>query len=200
MKTAALALLMSWCCVLQPALASTPKKRYPVSKVVTLLRDMQKELEKESENDEEVYEKLDCWCKTNDRQKSLALQEAETRIKDLETTIETSSADSARLKQEIKAHEEDLAKNQESLSTATALREKQAAEFTGEEKDMLQSIQALDAAIVVLAKHHKGAASLDSGALSHVLDVMRYQLAQHPRLLLGVITPRQRRLVMSQQE
>jgi len=197
MKTAALALLSAWGCVLQLALANTPKKRYPVSKVVTLLRDMQKELEKEAENDEEVYEKLDCWCKTNDRQKSLALQEAEARIKELGTTIEISSADSARLKQEIKAHEEDLAKSQESLNTATALREKQAAEFSGEEKDMLQSIQALDSAITVLAKHHKGAAFLDSGALSHVLDVMRNELAQHSQLFMGVITPRQRRLVMA---
>merc|ERR1719507_631719 len=101
MKAAVLALFMAWCCMLQPALAK-PKKRYPVSKVVTLLRDMQKELEKEAENDEEVFEKLDCWCKTNDREKSMSLQEAEQRS-----------------------------------------------------KDMLQSIQALDSAIVVLAKHHK---------------------------------------------
>jgi hypothetical protein len=33
----------------------------PVAKVVTLLKDMQKQLEKEAEEDEVVYEKMVCW-------------------------------------------------------------------------------------------------------------------------------------------
>ena len=42
------------------------------------------------------------------------------------------------------------------MDKATAIREKQLAEFNAEEKDLLQSIGALKSAIVVLSKHHEG--------------------------------------------
>jgi hypothetical protein len=37
-------------------------KNRPVSKVVTLLKDMSAQLEKEGEEDEEVYDTMVCWC------------------------------------------------------------------------------------------------------------------------------------------
>merc|ERR1719188_1089651 len=127
-------------------------KNRPVSKVITLLKDMLKQLEKEADEDEEIYEKMACWCETNDKAKTKAIAEAEARISDLSTKIEELTATSAQLNTEIK-----VAKNQESLDQATALRQKQLAEFNAEEKDLLESISALKAAIVVLAKHHSGA-------------------------------------------
>uniref|UniRef100_A0A7S0FX24 Uncharacterized protein n=1 Tax=Pyrodinium bahamense TaxID=73915 RepID=A0A7S0FX24_9DINO len=177
--------------------AQPQARNYPVSKVVTLLRDMQKQLEKETDADEEVYEKMKCWCETNDREKSQAIQDAEARINDLRTVIETSTANSARLKQELASHEDDLRKSQDSLDSATALREKQLADFNAEEKDMLQSIQALDAAIVVISRHHAGVVLLDDGALSSALDTAGAQIQMHLSLLSGTITPHQRRLILS---
>ena len=35
--------------------------------------DMQKQLEKEQEADEEIYDKMECWCKTNDKEKTAVL-------------------------------------------------------------------------------------------------------------------------------
>ena len=40
-------------------------KNRPVSKVITLLKDRLKQLEKEGEEDEEIYDQLACWCETN---------------------------------------------------------------------------------------------------------------------------------------
>merc|ERR1740127_343553 len=148
-------------------------KQYPVTKVVTLLKDMQAQLEKEAEEDEEVYDKMACWCKTNDRDKTQSIKDAETRVADLTTTIESTAAASGRLKTEIANHESDLAKNQKSLDELTALREKQASEFNGEEKDMLSSIKALQSAVVILSKHHaKGAALMSDAELSVIAQVM----------------------------
>jgi hypothetical protein len=45
-------------------------KNRPVTKVITVLKDMLKQLEKEKEDDEEIYEKMACWCETNDKQKN----------------------------------------------------------------------------------------------------------------------------------
>merc|ERR1719491_1759551 len=117
---------------------------------------MLKQLEKEAEEDEEIYDKMACWCETNDKEKTKSIAEAEARIEDLTTKIEELTAVSARLNTEIKNLEKEVAANQDSLAKATALREKQLAEFNAEEKDLLQAISALKAAVTVLSKHHGG--------------------------------------------
>merc|ERR1719264_1339809 len=122
-------------------------KNRPVSKVITLLKDMLKQLEKEAEEDEEIYDKMACWCETNDKEKTKAVADAESRIEDLTNKIEELTAGSARLSTEIKGHEKEIATNQEALDKATAIREKQLAEFNAEEKDLLESISALKSAI-----------------------------------------------------
>merc|ERR1740121_578662 len=113
-----------------------------------------KQLEKEQEDDEEVYDKLACWCETNDKEKTKSIADAEARIEDLTNKIEELTATSARLNTEIKNLEQEVAKNQEALDKATALREKQLAEFNAEEKDLLESISALKSAVTVLSKHN----------------------------------------------
>merc|ERR1719281_1262644 len=131
-------------------------KNRPVSKVITLLKDMKEQLEKEAEEDEEVYDKVACWCETNDKEKSQAILDAEALITDLTSQIEELTATSSRLNQEIKGLEEEVAKNQAALDKATALRQKQLGEFNAEEKEMLQCVVALKNAIIILSKHHPG--------------------------------------------
>merc|ERR1719476_83512 len=147
---------------------ATAKNR-PVSKVITLLKDMLKQLEKEAEEDEEIYDKMACWCETNDKAKTKAIAEAEARIEMLTTKVEELTAQSARLNTEIKNLEKEVAANQDALDKATAIREKQLAEFNAEEKDLLESISALKAAITVLSKHH--GASLLQVPRTHMIGV-----------------------------
>merc|ERR1711908_76280 len=125
-----------------------------MGKVITLLKDMLKQLEKEASEDEEIYEKMACWCETNDKDKTKSIAEAETRIGGLTTKIEELTASSARLNTEVGHHEKEVAAGQAALDQATAIRQKQLAEFNAEEKDLLESISALKAAITVLSKHH----------------------------------------------
>merc|ERR1719507_1068847 len=56
-------------------------KNRPVSKVITLLKDMLKQLEKEAEEDEEIYDKMACWCETNDKEKTKSITDARPTIK-----------------------------------------------------------------------------------------------------------------------
>merc|ERR1740120_107782 len=167
-------------------------KNRPVSKVITLLKDMLKQLEKEAEEDEEIYDKLACWCEVNDREKTKSIAEAEQRIKELTTTIEETTALSARLSTEIKNLEKEVAEDQESLATATALREKQLAEFNAEEKDNLESISALKAAVTVLGKHN--GASFIQIPREHAVALRR---TVHSDMLNGVIMPSQKKAVLS---
>jgi len=173
-------------------------KNRPVSKVITLLKDMTKQLQKEAEEDEEIYDKLACWCTTNDKEKTKAIADAETKIADLTTKVEELTAGSARLNTEIKNHEKEVAENQASLDKATAIRQKTLAEFNAEEKDLLESISALKAAVTVLSKHHGG--SLLQLPRSHVLGVattLQHELQKHASLLQGVLSPSERRAALA---
>jgi len=159
-------------------------KNRPVTKVINLLKDMLKQLEKEASEDEDIYNKMACWCETNDKEKTKSIADAEARIAALTTAIEELTANSAKLNTEIKHLNKEVAENQESLDKATAMREKQLAEFNEDEKDMLQSISALKAAITVLSKHN-------GGSLAQVTSAM--QLALKSKVLAGVFTPTERK-------
>merc|ERR1719194_212343 len=100
-------------------------KNRPVSKVITLLKDMLKQLEKEAEEDEEIYDQLACWCETNDKEKTKSIGDAESKIEQLTTAIEDLTAGSARLNTEIKNLEKEVAKNQEAWDQATEIRQKE---------------------------------------------------------------------------
>ena len=111
--------------------------------------------------------------------------------------IEELTAASARLNTEIKNLEGEVAKNQEALDKATALRQKQLAEFNAEEKDALEALSALKAAIVVLSKHHGGAAALQTEELVSISSMLRHQMHKHADILGEVITPKQKRVIAS---
>jgi len=171
-------------------------KNRPVSKVITLLKDMLKQLEKEAEEDEEIYDKMACWCETNDKEKTKSIADAEARIEDLTSKIEELTANSARLGTEIKNLEKEVAANQAALDQATAIRQKQLAEFNAEEKDLLESISALKAAIVVLSKHHPN--SMLQVPQSHLLGVavsLQHELEKHASMLETVLSRSQRKAV-----
>jgi len=171
-------------------------KNRPVSKVINLLKDMLKQLEKEAEEDEEIYDKMACWCETNDKEKTKSIADAENRISDLTTKIEELTASSARLSTEIKNLEKEVAENQAALDKATAIRQKELAEFNAEERDLLGSISALKSAVTVLSKHN----SFLQMPSSHVVGVaatVQNEMQKHASLLEGVLTHSQRRAVAS---
>jgi len=171
-------------------------KNRPVSKVITLLKDMLKQLEKEAEEDEEIYDQLACWCETNDKEKTKAIADAEAKITDLTTKIEELTASSARLNTEIKNLEKEVAENQEALDQATALRQKELAEFNAEEKDALQAISALKSAITVLSKHNAGAfMQMPATHLQGIANTLQYQMQKHASLFQGVLTHSERRTI-----
>merc|ERR1719191_1084478 len=158
---------------------------------------MIKQLEKEAEEDEEIYENLACWCETNDKEKTKAIADAEAHIQDLTSTIEELAATSARLSTEIKNLEKEVAENQEALDQAKAMRAKELAEFNAEEKDVLLNIQALKNAIIVLSKHNPGASLLQISATQtqDVATMLAGIMARNAVMFDGVLTPSQKRIV-----
>merc|ERR1719453_2864133 len=158
---------------------------------------MQKQLAKEAEEDEVTYEKIVCWCNTNDKEKTKSIKQAETKIADLTKSIEEGTGKSAQLNTEIANLKKEVAANNNALDKASAMRTKDLAEFVAEEKDLLQSIGALKNAIAVLSKHHGGASLLQTSTsqLAQVATVMQHEMRKNAAALEGVLTHTQKRKV-----
>merc|ERR1719156_307667 len=124
----------------------------PIQKVVTMLKEMQAQVQKEGDEDTAAYDKYACWCKTNDAEKTKAIEDAETKIDDLTAKIEGFAALSAQLKTEIEKLEEDIAAATKALETAAAQREKEKAEFEAEAADMKAALSALQEVVAILSK------------------------------------------------
>jgi chromosome segregation ATPase len=143
-------LLQTW----TKALDGNNAQETPITRVVNLLKEMQGTLKKEMDEDEELYEKLACWCNNNKYEKNEAIEAAEAQIASLESKIDQLTAKSAELKTLISETTAQLAADKEELEKATAIRQKQLKAMHQEELDGIQNIENLKAAIMVLGKHH----------------------------------------------
>ena len=65
-----------------------------------------------------------CWCKTNEKEKTKSIADAESRISDLTTKIEELTAGSSRLNTEVTNLKKEVKDNQEALDKATGIRQK----------------------------------------------------------------------------
>lgn len=152
---------------------SAPPASRPITKVVRLLEDMRKTLDKEQKTDKELHEKMDCWCKTNKKEKTAAILAAQQMIENLSAVIEETAAKAAVLKQAIKNLEAEIAKDQDSLAAAQEQRLKEQNEFQEEEKDMLETIDALTQAVAILGKTNgEGGKEEAASALIQVQSVL----------------------------
>merc|ERR1719162_2444035 len=141
----------------------------PVTRVVNLLKEMQKTLGKEQEEDEALYDKLACWCNNNKYEKNGASDAATAKIADLEANIEMLTARSKELNTKIKELEAEFASDKAALAEATALRKKQLKEFQGMELDNIAALENLKSAIVVLGRHQGAAFAQIIGSDSDVV-------------------------------
>ena len=76
----------------------------PIRKVVTLLQDMQKEIEAEGEKEEELYKKFSCFCSGNTKDLEAQTEQAAADIKDFTAKAEAEAAEKAQTEEDLKNH------------------------------------------------------------------------------------------------
>jgi len=138
----------------------------PVMKVVKLLEDMKEELDKEAADDKAVHEQLDCWCQTNEKEKTQAVEDGEALIAQLESSLGEAAATLGQLKVKRKETKDELTSNINALKTATELRMKDNKAFAKDETDTIVAIKSTKDAITVLSKHNTGLVEIRAVASS----------------------------------
>jgi len=164
-------------------------KERPIAKVIKLLKDMSSQLSKEAEEDAETYETMACWCETGDKQKAKEIADGTQRSSELSASIEELTSKGAQLRQDIETLEASVAEQTAALTQATAIRDKEKAEFVAEEKEMITSITSLKNAVVTLSKTHGDSASM--------LQMLQSHAAKHKNIVMQALNARQRHLVLN---
>merc|ERR1719160_2414249 len=169
----------------------------PITKVIGMLKDMATQLEKEADADEEMYEKLGCWCETNDKEKTKAIADENQKITDLTAAVEEYTAKDSQLTTEIEKLNADIAKLTGALAEATTIRTKEAGEFAAEEKDMMSNAEMLKGAVEKLGAAHGSAAALSQSSLMQIRGVLRRHMERHNAMFNEKLSHEQHRTVLA---
>merc|ERR1719456_1643548 len=140
-----------------------------------MLKDMGAQLSKEADLDEEAYDKMTCYCESNDKEKTKSIADANQKITDLMSTIEMLTAKSSSLNSEVESLNAEIVENSAALEKAAGIRTKEKAEFVADEKNMITSITGLKSAVTVLGKHHD---ALNEESLLGLSSSVKQLLAQ----------------------
>merc|ERR1719440_443340 len=132
----------------------------PIRKIVTLLQNMQKEIEAEGAKEQELFDKFMCFCSGNNADLTKKATDAKAAIEELSAKLKSEEAEKVQIALDLLAHKADRAGATTDIEEATMLREKEAAAFATEKADSETNIGQMATAIPALEKGMGGAALL----------------------------------------
>jgi len=135
----------------------------PIRKVVTMLQNMQAKVEAEGKKEAELFEKFMCYCKTGTADLAKSIDDAGTKMPELTSEIEAAEALLTQTKQDLKKAQVDRSAAKTAMEEATAIREKEASEFSKVSTDLKTNLGAMGKAIAAMEKS-AGAAFLQTTA------------------------------------
>jgi len=124
----------------------------PIRKIVTLMQDMQKEIEAEGAHEKELYDKFMCFCDGNNAEMKKSVEDMKVKIEGYASAVEQEKAEKAQLEQDLIGHKADKASAIEDLEKATGLRNKEKAEFDADLADQKTNLAGVSSAIPALEK------------------------------------------------
>merc|ERR1719421_2642336 len=124
----------------------------PIRKIVTLMQDMQKEIEKEVEAEKALFEKFMCICTDYPSELKDTIEETTKASADLSGAVESETAEKTGLELEVKTHQTEKAEAEKDLAQATELRAKESAAYEADTASTKASLAGLAKAIPAIEK------------------------------------------------
>jgi hypothetical protein len=138
----------------------------PIRRVVSMLQAMQKKTEQEGEEQEEMFNKFMCYCNTNTQKLTSSLADSKQKVSDLETAIESDSAEQKQVEEELKQHKSERSAASDAVEQGTSMRKKDNAAFESEQADLQANLKAMSAALAAIEKGTSSSfLQSDSGAV-----------------------------------
>jgi len=164
-----LALLMST----SPVLAEATD---PVAKVLEMLSGLQAKIIAEAEGATTMYDEFAEWCEDNSKDLGFEIKTGQGEVEQLQAEIVelTATIDACATKVEVLTGE--ITVDEADLKAATEIREKEAAAFQAEEKELAEIVDTIERAIAILEREMKKGASMlqlqNAGSVAQALQVM----------------------------
>merc|ERR1719316_2281574 len=129
----------------------------PIRKIVTLMQNMQKEIEAEGAKEKELYDKFMCYCQGGTSELEAAIDKAAASMEELSAKLKSETAEKSGTAQELIQHKADREGATSDLEEATMLRTKENAAYEETKADMETNLKAMAGAIPALEKGMGGA-------------------------------------------
>merc|ERR1719379_2620827 len=121
-----------------------------------MLQMMVKKVEAEGVKEEELYEKFVCYCKASKGTLAKSIEDAGTKIPQVESEIKEAESEKAQLLEDLSAHKSDREEAKSAMAKATEMREKEAAAFAKEKANDDSNLAALKKALAAIEKGMAG--------------------------------------------
>jgi len=125
----------------------------PVQKVIQLLDELKGKVEADLAKEESLMEEYTSWCDEEANTKEDAITSSKRTIGDLKATIEDSKATIGSLTSTIDELTQKISSAEADLASATEIRDKEHADFSASEKELVDTVDSLERATSVLKKN-----------------------------------------------
>jgi len=167
------------------ALFSTPSSALemsPIAKIIQMISDLQAKILAEGAESQKVYEEFAEFCEHRSKDLQYEIKTGQDEKAELEATIAKEEAKAGALDEKIDELAGSIATDEGDLKKATEIREKEFADFSAEEKELLEVIDMIKRAIGILEREmaKSGAAMVqlkNAGGVVQALDVLVHSAA-----------------------
>jgi len=154
------------CCMI--GAMAVQQQANPMRKIVTLLQDMQKEIETDGAKEQAAYDKFMCYCDGNSGSMASSAGESKQMVETLSSKVDSLKAEKARMDQELSGHQASRSAAKQDMKKAENLRNKEHEEYVATSTDMSTNIGAMKGAIAALEKGMGSFVQMNSGDVSRV--------------------------------
>jgi len=166
--------LMCIACLCTPGVATDAS---PIAKIIQMISDLQAKILAEGAESQKVYEEFAEFCEHRSKDLQYEIKTGTDEKAELEATIAKEDAKAGALDEKIDELAGAIATDEGDLKKATEIREKEFADFSAEEKELMEVIDMIKRAIGILeremAKHGAAMVQLkNSGDVIQALSVL----------------------------
>merc|ERR1719482_298167 len=117
-----------------------------------MISDLQAKVIGEGADAQKAYDEYAEWCEDRSTNLAFEIKTGKANVAELKATIEAETSASAALETKIEELSNDIKTDEADLDAATKIREKEAADFAAEEKELTTVIDMLERATSILEK------------------------------------------------
>lgn len=142
------------------AVCVTGVQMNPISKVLEMIGDLQQKIIGEGEAAQKTYAEFAEWCEDESKNLRFEIKTAKAEVEQLKAAIEKSASDIQTEDSKVEELSASISTDEADLKAATEIRQKEKKDFEAEQKELVDTVDSLERAIMILERELKGGASL----------------------------------------